>query len=135
MSEHTSDRGCGISKFALIVESAEARSGYDNSVITRTGEKMLVTVEPEGWVEATSSRWTGSLNDSDGFPIKAKLFDSAEAATKFAKRWNGHPWYCKPNGNFEVVEVKPNFKQVLDGYEVVSPATAIAKATGVTNAN
>jgi hypothetical protein len=106
-----------MSKFVLIVESKEARSGYDNSVLTKAGDKFLVTIEPEGWVEATSSRWTGSLNESNGFPIRAKLFDSKDAAVKFGKRWKGHPWYCKPNGNFQVIEVKPIFKQVLDGYE------------------
>lgn len=113
-----------MNKYALIVESAEARTGYDNSVITQAGDKFLVTIEPEGWVEATSNRWTGSLNSSNGFPVNPKLFDSAEDANKFAHRWKGHPWYCKPNGSFEVVEVKPKFKQVLDVYQVVKPSIA-----------
>ena len=114
-----------MNKFAIIVESIEARSLYDDYVITRSGQKFLVVIEPEGWVEATSIRWTGSLKSSGGFPYKPKLFNSSESAAKFAKSWKGHPWDCKPNGNFEVVEVKEVFKQVHDGYEIV-------KATGET---
>jgi hypothetical protein len=109
-----------MSKFALIIESAEAKSEYDNSVMTRTGEKMLVIEDPERWVEATSHYWHSNYNNSEGFPPFTKLFGSVEAATEFAKRWVGHPWYCKPNGNFEVIEVMPRYKQVLKGYEPVN---------------
>lgn len=110
--------------FAVIVESCEARSGYNDSIMTKAGDKFLVTVEPEGWVEATSSQWNGSLRNSNGFPHKPKMFDSREAAEKFAKRWKGHPWWCRPNGNFDIIEIEPVFKQVPDGY-------AIAKAHGI----
>ncbi len=109
-----------MSKFALIIESSEAISECYNSVMTRTGEKMLVIEDSECGVEATSHYWHSSYNDSEGFPPFTKLFDSVEAATEFAKRWVGHPWYCKPNGNFEVVEVTPRYKKVLKGYEPVT---------------
>lgn len=97
-------------KFAVVVESREVRSGYNNVLMTKAGDKFLVTVEPEGWVEATSSHWNGGL-------ANAKLFDCQTKAEEFAKRWKGHPWWCQPNGNFEVFEVRPIFKQVLVGYE------------------
>jgi len=105
-----------MNKFALIVESGEARSS-DDAVLTEDGDKFLVIIEPEGWVEATSSRWDGNLKSSNGFPHDPKLFKSPEAATKFAKRWGGHPWWCNPNGNFEVIEVRPVFEQVQVGYD------------------
>jgi len=111
-----------ISKFVLIVESHEARSGYNNTVLTESGDRFLVVDEPEGWVEATSAAWTGSLNDSNGFPHEPKLFESVGEAAAFAKRWEGHPWWCKPNGKYEILEMRPAFKQVQDGYEMILKA-------------
>ena len=109
-----------MNKFALIVESREATN--DINIVTKEGEKFLVTVQPEGWVEATSTRLIGKL---DILFNRTKLFDSVEEATKFAKRWAGHPWWCIPNGKFEIVEVQPVFKQMLDGYKVVNTTQEI----------
>jgi hypothetical protein len=106
-----------MNKFALIVESGEVRSQYNDAVITKDGDKFLVVIDTEGWVEATSSWWDGSLKSSGGLPLNLKLFESFDAATEFAKRWGGHPWYRKPNGNFEVIEVRPVFQQVQVGYD------------------
>ena len=100
-----------MNKFAIIVESKEAISGYNHTVMTKAGDKFLVTKDHEGWVEASSTRWNGEIEDP-------KLFPSRASAESFAKRWKGHPWWCKPNGNFEILEVKPVYTQVLRGYEV-----------------
>jgi hypothetical protein len=105
-----------MKKFVLIVESEEARSGYNDSVVTRNGDKFLVTLEPEGWVEATSEAWSGSPYSKRAFPNSVKVFNSEEDAVKFAKRWKGHPWWCVPNGNYKVIEVIPRFRPVHDGY-------------------
>ena len=108
-----------MKKFVLIVESKEARSGHNDTVMTRNGDKFLVTLEPEGWVEATSEIWS-DLYSKRGFPNSVKVFNSEEDAVKFAKRWKGHPWWCVPNGNYEVIEVTPRFRQVPDGYTAAS---------------
>lgn len=100
--------------FALIVTSRERRSGAPgNPIMTAEGERFWVEIEEEGWVEATSSRCV----DPEKVPARAKIFKTAEAAEAFAKRWTGHPWWCSPRGEFEVVPVRPKYRQVLDGYE------------------
>lgn len=114
-----------MSKFVLIVEGKEARS-RSGCVVIPAGEKFLVVEEPEGWVEATSCSYRGNLRRSRGLQSQAKVFDSVAAATEFAQCWKGHPWYCKPNGNYEVIEVRPVSIQVFDGYEAVTPASATA---------
>ena len=77
-----------------------------------------MTIEPEGWVEASSSRV--SYNEG-AVPVDLKTFETRDKAETFARRWKGHPWWCSPNGTFEVVEVVP--RQVVEakivGYEVV----------------
>lgn len=98
--------------FILIVESNEARSGVKgNPVLTKKGDRFLVENENEGWVEATSSRWREKINKG------AKLFETAAEAESFAHRWQGHPWWCRPNGNYEVINVKPVFEKITVGYE------------------
>jgi len=98
--------------YAVVVESKEARSGaVGKPIITRAGEKFIATVEPGGWVEATSSHYRpGSI------PKDAKTFTSFAAALRFARSWKGHPWWVIPNGNFEIIKVQPVYRQVLDGF-------------------
>lgn len=114
-----------MNKYVVVVESSEAISGYDNAVMTKEGDKFLVTKDTDGWVDASSSRWGGNINESNGFPIHAKMFDTQQAAIKFATRWKGHPWWCKPNGNFVVLEVSPKYEQKLVGYQVTGPACSL----------
>jgi uncharacterized membrane protein len=100
--------------FALIVTSRERRSGVQgNPIMTAEGERFWVERDAEGWVEATSSR----CKDPEQAPAQAKVFKTVEAAEAFAKRWTGHPWWCSPRGEFEVVPVRPKYRQVLAGYE------------------
>lgn len=101
--------------YALIVEGKEALSANGN-IFTTEGEKFWVCNEPDGWVEATGI----NVNRGDTkIPGDVKTFKTRVAAEKFAKRWEGHPWWVNPNGNFEVIEIKPRYKQVRDGYERV----------------
>lgn len=79
------------------------------------GETFVVTVDRE-YAWDTSSRW----HNGDPIPLDAKIFQTAEAAAKFAKKWLGHPWWCKPNGNYEIVEVVPVYKQVLTHWSPVN---------------
>jgi hypothetical protein len=89
--------------FVLIVSSKEARSGVEgNPVMTQAGDRFVVVVEPEGWVEATSR----SYDANNVISPDAKIFRTVSGAAKFARRWKGHPWYCIPDGNFEVVPVQ-----------------------------
>ena len=104
-----------MKKFIVIVESLAAIASSGN-IVTKNGEKLLVINDPENWVEATSR----SLNfyKNENLPKDVKTFDSHETAERFAKRWKGHPWYCKPSGKFEILEIKPVYEQVLKGYEI-----------------
>ena len=101
--------------FIVVVESKEARSSYkDNPILTYEGDRFIVLEDDEGWVEATSTIF---INDE--IPRGAKLFDTEKDAAKFAKRWKGHPWWCRPNGNYEIIEVIPKTETVIKiiGYE------------------
>jgi hypothetical protein len=111
--------------FAVIVESREMRSGAQgNPIITREGERFWALVEPEGWVEATSARASGST-----VPGAAKTFQTRAAAERFAERWKGHPWWCSPNGKYEIVEVAPRYVRVRDGYTRVAPPVSTPQST------
>ncbi len=96
----------------MIVESRQVLDAH-NDVITKKGERFLVMLEHEGWVEATSQR----IEDSDAIHKDAKIFDTPEEAKAFIKRWEGHPWWCVPNGKYELVEVTPRYVQVFSGWE------------------
>lgn len=102
-------------KFALIVAGKEARSGdAQKTVMTVAGERFWVMNEPDGWVEATSVR----VDSSQRIPADVKVFATAADAEKFARRWKGHPWWCKPNGVFEVVPVSPIFVTQQCGWQL-----------------
>ena len=101
-------------RYALRVESREVLYA-DGDVNTFEGAEFWVCVEPEGWVEATSSPYHGQMAPD------LLTFKTPEAAGRFAKRWDGHPWWCKPNGKFTVVPVRRKFVQCAAGYEEATP--------------
>lgn len=106
-----------MSRYVVLVQSREARSGTaGRPIMTADGEWFVVVVEPEGWVEATSQ----SYKLGHPIPADAKPFFSKEAAERFAQRWKGHPWWCEPNGNYQVLEVKPKIRveRHVVGYEI-----------------
>lgn len=104
-------------KYALIVESKEAKSS-SGTVVTEEGDRFLVKKNPDGWTDATSVQWS-YVSDLDCLSDELKVFTTKEAAIAFARKWTGHPWYCKPNGNFEVIEVLPVYKKSLVGHKFV----------------
>lgn len=101
--------------FVLVVESGKAADIAFGSVITLEGEKFVVTVDRE-YAWDTSSRW----HNGDPIPLDAKIFQTAEAAAKFAKHWSGHPWWCKPNGKYEIFEVVPVYERVLTHWSPIN---------------
>lgn len=108
-------------KYAVIVTSLEARSGVNlQPVVTEAGRKFWVLNEPDGWVEATSIQVDHPFHKDGSLPSDLKVFDTHEDAEAFARRWKGHPWWCRPNGEFEIVTVEPNTRQVVDGYRRAS---------------
>ncbi len=85
-------------------KEAIAKSG---SIVTKCGDTVYVK----------SGEW--GLTSSYRLDKDILTFETEELANEFMKTWRGHPWYNITNGNYEVVEVKPKFKQVLTGYETV----------------
>lgn len=100
-------------KYVLRVQSKEAWSQVSGPPITNEGDWFWVIDEPEGWVPASSVR----SQDAERIPAGAKAFDSKEQAEAFAKKWKGHPWWCRPNRNYQVFKVMPVFKQIRIGWE------------------
>jgi hypothetical protein len=45
-------------------------------------------------------------------------FDDPKEAKDFVKKWKGHPWWCKPNGKYELIAVQP--RMVQSGWEIQS---------------
>lgn len=99
----------GEQMYALIVESREVRA-ESGRAMTEQGARFWVTRCE--WVEATSTRMVGT----DAVPRFVKLWDSADDAEAFAERWGGHPWWCVPNGTYEVVPVVPRTETVVTGW-------------------
>jgi hypothetical protein len=103
--------------YAVIVTGKEMRSGAEgNPIVGREGERYWVCEDHWG---DTSSRCT----DPARVAGDVKLFKTEAAATAFAQRWSGHPWWCSPTGEFEVVEIRPRYRKVLVGYERSDPTT------------
>lgn len=100
-------------RYAIMVTSDKAVSdaGMPGAVVTEKGDRFWVCIEPEGWVEATSSR----VGDPMDIPVDAMTFITEAAAEHFAKKWTGHPWWCKPIEH-EIIPVLPKFRQVHSGW-------------------
>lgn len=99
--------------FAVIVVGKEARSAAPGKpIVTNHGDKFWITTEPDGWVPATSTR----CMDLNSVPGNVKCFDTIKSANEFASSWPGHPWWCSPTGEFEIVELVPEYQSVLVGY-------------------
>jgi hypothetical protein len=116
--------------FALIVTGRERRADLpDKPVVGPEGQRYWVLEDRDGWVEASSSR----CNNPAVVPGDVRQFKTEEAAAAFAKRWTGHPWWCSPNGEFEIVKVRPKYRQVLVGWERVCNAPDSTTAAAPTS--
>jgi hypothetical protein len=84
----------------------------DGSIVTAEDDLAWVCKEEGGWVDASSCP-----ADDDGFiPEDIKVFKTYKSAERFAKKWEGHPWYCIPK-SFKIFKVKSVIKQVFSHYE------------------
>lgn len=102
--------------FIIKTQCKEARSELAEKPITEEGHRVWVCEEEGGWVEATATSTFLYKNP----PKDVKTFITSDAAEKFIKKWKGHPWYHVPNGVYEIIEVKPKYKTIPDGWEIIS---------------
>lgn len=93
--------------FALIVKSKKVGS------MTEAGSEFIVRACDQGCVPATSSLL---LMTDQVLPKDTMLWPTEEKAEEFARNWEGHPYWCRPNGKFRVVAVTPKYVQVHDGF-------------------
>lgn len=102
-----------MTKYAIKTKCKDAYTS-DGCIVTKSGHEVWVCNEQDSWVEATGQ----SVNFSpDTIPCSIKVFDSKVEAEIFIKKWKGHPWYYVPNGEYEVVEVEPQYKQITVGHK------------------
>jgi hypothetical protein len=98
-------------KYVLCVQSKEAPAGLGRAPMTEEGDWFLVMEDvPDHWVEATAMRVTLPFDPAYIFNTDVKVFDTAAEAAAFAQRWGGHPWWCRPNGTFQIYEVSAHYK-------------------------
>lgn len=102
----------GPRAYAVIFQCKEAKSSNGN-VMTAEGEEAVLQVEPEGWVPATATKFSGNK-----LPRDIKVFQTEDAAHFFMKGWGGHPWYYIPNGKYRLITIKPVYKDQLQGFEI-----------------
>lgn len=91
--------------------------------LTEEGEQAWL-IESDGYRWGETFRTCPSVIDRQHIPGSVILFDSREAAEATfhkikTKESRIGPWYVKPRGEFEIIEVRQKFKQVPDGYEEV----------------
>lgn len=101
--------------FIIKTQCKEAGSKLNEKPITEEGAWVWVCEEDGGWVEATATSTFLYKN----LPKDVKTFPTSDAAEKFIKRWKGHPWYYVPNDVYQIIEVKPKYKTIPDGWEVI----------------
>lgn len=104
---HTEDEDYS---YVVIVEAKESKNDLD-FIVTKHGERFIVAKDTYG---ITGYVYEGKI------PTDAQTFNSYQEAEKFASKWKGHPWYCEPNGNFEILEVAKEYKKVFNGYKPVN---------------
>ncbi len=87
----------------------------DGYLVSRNGDWHWIINEPEGWVWATSS--TAS---SQGVNADVKVFATRNEAVDACDVWKEsyHPWYGKPNGIYEIVELEPTYSTKQTGWKV-----------------
>lgn len=97
----------------VIFESRKV-DAQDGAELTPEGSRHYL-IEGDWGVESRRIYKPG-----DGIETHEKLhtFRNQVAARAFMKKWEGQPWYVKPNGNFEILRVFPLFKRVQVGWKV-----------------
>ena len=96
-------------RYIVVYECKEAKCD-DGSLMTKSGEKALLC---KGEWGPTGRQYPSCFGLSG-----AIQFNSEQEAHKFMRKYKGHPWYYKCNGNYEVIKIKPVYKQVIDRWDV-----------------
>lgn len=77
----------------------------------------------EEWVSATGSRAWDYYDDEDDcvpedVPDDVMVFDTQDAAIDFMTAWQGHPYWVRPTGSFNVYAYTPK-KTTAAGVQLV----------------
>lgn len=99
-----------MTKYAVIVQCKEAKA-LSGTIMCEEGTEVII--EKGEWGDTSYP-----ITSSRGIGTTVKTFTTYEAAEKFAKEWDGHPWYYKPNGKYRIVELEKQYKQVFSGYKI-----------------
>lgn len=79
---------------------------------------FVIGKDQYAWVvderDMITCRFIGATND---IPLSVKTWEDRTEAEKFIGKWEGHPWFCQPNGEFEVIDLKPIYKIELMSYQ------------------
>jgi len=92
--------------YALKV-TCKAQNDFLGRPVTKQGRVV--------WVVQGDFGWTSSAGLPKDLPHLI-AFEDKQVAENYAAKWKGHPWYYLPE-KVEVVEVKPRYKQVLEGWD------------------
>lgn len=104
-------------QFALIISCQKVKSNIDEtSIMTEEGEQVWISRS-----DFCPTSTTMFMYPRENPPTDLMTFSSKEKAEEFAKQWKGHPWYYIPNGNYEVVTIRPKMVEVQKGFEVINP--------------
>ncbi len=98
--------------FALIVTTKGAKNSVGVDV-SYDGERFWVVNDDDGWVDASTSRYTLSP------PRNVRCFESKEGAELFAAQWTGHPWWIIPD-TYDIVELGYIYETVVKGYRIIN---------------
>lgn len=96
--------------YALYIQSKEVKDaqGYVYTV----DNTWFLILKDEWGDTGVAVEGVGSLAFTFVYSWKAlRTFNTIDAARDYAAAFKGHPWYCSPNGTFEVVEVMPTFRE------------------------
>lgn len=87
---------------------------YPKGVQTKSGAWFWVVYTNEGGGWITSKNVKG-----DELPHDLEVWKTRKEAEEFLKEWDGHPYWCVPNGIYEILEVRPCMVEVQNGWEIV----------------
>lgn len=111
-------------KFMVLVQCSEARD-FSGNLCMAEGQWCRVDVGEDGGAVAVPLPVDLKM-DTRGVPMSqvtvpksTKLFDTVTEGQMFGRQWRGNVWWCKPNGTYSVVCVRPVYRQVLDRYELM----------------
>jgi hypothetical protein len=109
--------------FAILFRCKEVypvgRKPHDTPLTAR-GTLAWLTEDEGYWWGDTFSEY-GRATSRTNIPRNVVMFETREKAEAAKPEIMEHigPWFVKPDGWFEIVEIRQKFKQVTDGYEAV----------------